>query len=73
MLIRPGLEEADKAGAKSYVEASSAGLGLYLKHGWEPVDEMVIDMAKYGGGKVEREKFLIREAGAPNKLGRKVE
>ena len=70
MLIRPGLEAADKAGAKTYIEASSKGLGLYLKHGWEPVDELVIDMGQYGGEGVEKEKMLVREPNAPSKLGK---
>ncbi len=73
MLIRPGLEAADEAGMQTYIEASPDGLPLYLKYGWEPVDEMVIDMEKHGiGSGVERMPFLMREAGAPNKLGKKV-
>ena len=69
MLIKPGLEAADKAGAKTYIEASPSGLPLYMKHGWEPVDEMVIDMRPHGGHQIEHQKLLIREPNAPNKLG----
>lgn len=73
MLIRPGLDAADKAGAQTYIEASPDGLPLYLKFGWEPVDEMVIDMGKHGAGSgIERMPFLIREAGAPSKVGKEV-
>ncbi|CAD6589779.1 MAG: hypothetical protein ASARMPREDX12_004027 [Alectoria sarmentosa] len=50
MLIRPGLADADRAGAQTYIEASPDGLPLYLKHGWAPVDEMVLDMGKHGAG-----------------------
>lgn len=70
MLIRPGLEAADKAGAQTYIEASHAGLPLYLKHGWEPVDEMVIDMRPHGGHGIEHEVFLMRAPGAASKLGK---
>lgn len=63
-LIAPGLEAADTAGAKAYIEASPKGLPLYLKHGWVPVDEMVIDLTPYGGEGVARQKFLMREPGA---------
>ena len=73
MLIRPGLEAADKADAHTYIEASPAGLGLYLKHGWEVVDELVIDMEKhgvYGDEKFAHNKNLMREPGAPNKIGK---
>ncbi|KAL9128593.1 MAG: hypothetical protein Q9217_002758 [Psora testacea] len=68
LLIAPGLEAADRAGAQTYIEASPSGLGLYLKHGWEPVDEMVIDMRPHGGKEIARHKYLMREPHAPNKL-----
>ncbi|KAF6225891.1 hypothetical protein HO133_009893 [Letharia lupina] len=74
MLIRPGLEDADKAGAQTYIEASPDGLPLYLKHGWEPVDKMVIDMGTHEAGSgVEVMPFLMREANAPNKVGKKID
>lgn len=74
MLIRPGLEDADKAGAQTYIEASPDGLPLYLKHGWEPVDNMVIDMGTHEAGSgVEVMPFLMREANAPNKVGKKID
>ena len=67
MLIRPGLEAADKAGAQTYIEASPLGLPLYLRHGWEQVDEMVIDLRPYGGEGIERNPALMREPGAGSK------
>ncbi len=70
MLIRPGLEAADKAGMQTYIEASPDGLPLYLRLGWEPVDEMVLEMGKYGAGSgVERMPFLMREAGGRDRVG----
>ena len=70
MLIRPGLEAADEAGAQTYIEASPSGLPLYLRHGWEQVDEMVIDMTPYGGHGIAHQPFLMREPGAGSKLGK---
>lgn len=70
MLLQPGLEAADAAGAKTYVEASPAGFPLYLKHGWEQVDEMVVDMRPYGGDGIEHQPLLIREPGAGSRLGK---
>lgn len=67
MLIRPGLADADRAGLQTYIEASPDGLPLYLKHGWAPVDELVLDMGKHGAGSsggVEVMPFLMREANA---------
>lgn len=50
MLLKHGLALADRRGARSYPAASPQGLGLYPRHGWEPVDEALFDMAKYGMG-----------------------
>lgn len=40
------------------------GLPLYLGHGWQKVDEVVVDMRKYGGSHVVVEELLLREPGA---------
>lgn len=48
MLLTAGLAEADRDGARTYIEASAKGLPLYLKHGWVKVDEIKIDGSKYG-------------------------
>ncbi|KAL8766853.1 MAG: hypothetical protein Q9209_006511 [Squamulea sp. 1 TL-2023] len=64
MLIREGLAAADRDKVRTYVEASPKGLGLYKKHGWKEVDEIVIDMRPHGGTGIATEKCLIREPGA---------
>ena len=61
MLIKAGLDMADRDNARTYIEASAKGLPLYLRHGWEPVGATTIDMRKYGGTEVVVEKTLIRE------------
>ena len=48
LLLRECLARADEEGAKTYIEASKAGLPLYLRHGWEPVDEIVVDLDEHG-------------------------
>ena len=63
MLIGEGLADADRNNARTYIEASPAGYGLYLRHGWKQVDEIVIDIGKYGGHGVATEKLLLREPG----------
>jgi len=60
-LLRPVLELADKDRAKTYIQASKEGLGLYLKHGWVEVDEIVMDFSPYGGPEKVRTALLIRE------------
>ncbi|KAL8789430.1 MAG: hypothetical protein Q9213_001187 [Squamulea squamosa] len=64
MLIREGLAAADRDNARTYIEASPKGLGLYKKHGWKEVDEIVMDMRPHGGTGMATEKCLIREPGA---------
>lgn len=68
MLIEPGLKEADMAGAKTYIEASPFGLPLYLKLGWDPIDEMAFDLTPHGGDGIKRDMFLMREPNAPRKV-----
>lgn len=73
MLIRPGLEAADKAGAQTFIEASPSGLGLYIKHGWRVVDELVIDMKAHGVHGHEDfayNKCLMREPGEGSLIGK---
>jgi hypothetical protein len=61
MLLTPVLELADKDKAKVFVQASVKGLGLYLKHGWIEVDEILLDFSPYGGEKQMKTALLIRE------------
>lgn len=61
MLLTPVLEKADKENAKAFVQGSAQGIGLYLKHGWKEVDEILIDYSPYGGAKDVRTSLLIRE------------
>ncbi|KFY96612.1 hypothetical protein V500_02403 [Pseudogymnoascus sp. VKM F-4518 (FW-2643)] len=42
MLLRHGLELADREGRRAYIEATPAGLPLYKKLGWVVVDEAEI-------------------------------
>ena len=63
MLIGEGLADADRDNAITYIEASSAGYELYLRHGWKQVDDIVIDIGNYGGHGVATEKLLLREPG----------
>jgi GNAT superfamily N-acetyltransferase len=61
MLLTPVLEQADKENAKAFVQGSVQGVGLYLKHGWEEVDEILIDYSPYGGASDVKTALLVRE------------
>ena len=60
LLIKAGLEAADAANSKVYIIASPMGLPLYVRHGWMKVDEITVDMGKYGGSSVIVEELLLR-------------
>ncbi|RFU25007.1 hypothetical protein B7463_g11334, partial [Scytalidium lignicola] len=60
-LLSPVLELADKDKAKSFIQASPKGLGLYLKHGWTEVDDIMLDLSHYGGPKHVKTSLMIRE------------
>lgn len=62
MLLEHVLAKVDKEGKNAYLEASAKGLGLYLKHGWKEIDEMLIDTKPYGGYAIEVEKIMFRDA-----------
>lgn len=71
MLIAHGLTAADTAGAPTYVEASSVGLPLFVRHGWKPVDDIRVNLDTYGyeGEGWVTEKCLIREPGVGVVIG----
>jgi GNAT superfamily N-acetyltransferase len=49
LLLKWGVEEADKLGLIGYLEASEAGAPLYKKFGFEPIKTIIFDAKKYGG------------------------
>jgi hypothetical protein len=49
LLVNWGCTEADSLGLNVYLEASPAGLGLYLKFGFKKIEEVHFDPSKYGG------------------------
>lgn len=49
MLLNWGLQKANELQLPAYLEASSTGKPLYLKHGFEEVDRLVFDLSKWGG------------------------
>jgi N-acetylglutamate synthase-like GNAT family acetyltransferase len=49
-LIQTGLDDAAALALdKAYLEASEAGYPLYKKFGWQDVDQVFVDLEKYGG------------------------
>jgi GNAT superfamily N-acetyltransferase len=49
MLVRWGCEKADEAGVEAYLEASPMGAPMYARHGFQAVEEVELDLTKWGG------------------------
>jgi len=62
MLVRWGTDIADEAGLRCYLEASPAGHHLYRQKGFKDVENIEINMAKYGKEGVSRHVCMIRPA-----------
>lgn len=63
-----GMEQADKLGLPSYLEASEAGKPLYERFGFETVKEVFFDLEKFGVGKgFERNSIMLRSPQKPTK------
>jgi GNAT superfamily N-acetyltransferase len=60
-LLKSGTERANREGARCYLEATKAGNLLYLKFGWKPVDEVVLDLEPFGGDGGVRCAVMVRE------------
>ena len=41
MLLEHFLKDADRDNAKSYLQATAKGEGLYLQYGWKYIEDMV--------------------------------
>jgi len=61
LLMKYGIEEADRLGIRSYLEASAAGKGLYLRYGYKPVKNIEFDTRPYGGDFTDIHTVMIRE------------
>lgn len=61
MLVRWGIERADKARLPSYLEASMPGRPLYARLGFEAKYEEVFDLLKYGSEGKEINTVMVRK------------
>ncbi|MCJ1476051.1 hypothetical protein MMC13_004716 [Lambiella insularis] len=62
MLVKWGTDIADELGIDCYLEGSAAGYQLYRENGFQDVDYVDMDMAKYGSEGVERYTCMVRPA-----------
>lgn len=48
MLVRWGCEKADERGMVAALMATEAGVGVYLRHDFQVLNETVLDLRPYG-------------------------
>lgn len=63
-LVELGCRMADEMGVVAYTEATPEGQGLYLRHGFEEVERVRVELEKFGGrsGEVDEYGLLLRPA-----------
>lgn len=66
MLVKRGLEVADRYRAKTYVMSEAAALKLYLNVGSKLLETVSVNYSAYGGTEPSVYYFLVREPVATN-------
>jgi hypothetical protein len=61
MLVKRGVDEADKRGIISVLSATEKGLGCYLKNGFKLVSQVEMDLKPFGVDEVEIRRGMIRQ------------
>lgn len=59
-LLKHGLDLADVEGRKAYIEDTEMGHPVYRKLGFEDVDEIVVDLRKWGGKEPGTNVIMVR-------------
>lgn len=63
MLVKWGLEEADRLSLPAYLESSPAGRALYEKHGFQEVTTLDLDFSKWNGPSDISVPIMLRPVG----------
>ena len=66
MLLRHGTDLADAEGRKTYIEATAMGHPVYLKLGFKDVDNVTMDLSKWGGKELGVNRTMLRDPQPPS-------
>jgi hypothetical protein len=61
MLLKWGLDQADRAQLPAYLESSEVGRPLYARWGFEVIKPVAFDLTKYGGEGSDFNTIMIRQ------------
>ncbi|PLB53997.1 hypothetical protein P170DRAFT_469471 [Aspergillus steynii IBT 23096] len=59
VLMERMVPKADELGLPGYLESSTVGYGLYIKHGFEEVGRITVDLEQWGGEKGEENTYVL--------------
>jgi GNAT superfamily N-acetyltransferase len=65
-LVEWGIKTADEKGLQVYIEATEAGLNLYLRYGMKEVDRVDVDLEPWGGKKGDWNRYALLHKPAPS-------
>lgn len=63
MLVSWGVEEAARRGLPAYLESTEAAHNVYLRHDFYDIEELVVDLGKWGMEKPERTWSMVNTQG----------
>lgn len=63
MLVSWGVEEAARRGLPAYLESTEAAHNVYLRHNFHDIEELVVDLGKWGMEKPERTWSMVNTQG----------
>ncbi len=61
MLLKHGLDLADKEGRKVYIESTIAGHPVYLRLGFRDIDFVTVDLSRWGGNGMGINRAMMRD------------
>ena len=61
MLLKWGIDHADRNGARIFLTSTPAAHKLYLKYGWRDVDELKLNLGEHGDEETVIIKAMIRD------------
>lgn len=53
------VQRADQLGLPAYLESSTVGYSLYIRHGFKEIDRVIVNLAAWGGARGEVNNYVL--------------
>lgn len=60
-LLKWGMQKADRHKRRIFLETMPEGMPFYLKYGWQPVEEIKVDLGQYEDEGMEVYTLMMRD------------